>query len=246
MLKSTGTETVELQITYPPEYPDVPVQFSVSWPSRSRSDTELLRQELLEIATAAQGDVVVLQLYQRVLDAITDQRSMPAEDQQTLDSACQQELLQPPSAPVVVLGRRAIYFHHIINENKRRVVKDWALELQLGGFSKIGWPGIVIVEGAESDCQEYVRRLQHLRWRQMVVRGEQTQQGETMDAMRTMPKGFQEFPTNGMSSLAAACGAAGVTELFLTTMKIYKEQAEASDQQSNLSSNSKPARGKRK
>lgn len=204
---------------------------------------ESLRHELNEIATAAQCDVVVLQLYQRVLDAITDQQSRPADVHPALDSTGQQELANPP---VVVLGRRAIYFHHIINENKRRVVQDWALELQLGGFSKIGWPGIVIVEGAESDCQEYVRRLQHLRWKQMVVRGEQIQQGETMDAMRSLPKGFQEFPTNGMSALAAACGAAGVTELFLTTMKIYKEQADARDQRPDPDSNSKPARGKRK
>lgn len=182
---------------------------------------ESLRHELQEIATAAPGDVIVLQLYQRVLDAITDQQSRLIDDR-TLDSPYQQE---NPSAPVI-LGRRAIYFHHIINENKRRVVTEWALELQLGGFSKIGWPGIVIVEGAESDCQEYVRRLQHLRWQQMVVRGEQTQQGETLDAMRMLPKGFQEFPTHGMSALTAACAASGVTELFLTTMKIYKERSD--------------------
>jgi hypothetical protein len=52
---------------------------------------------------------------------------------------------------------------------------DAARELQLGGVSKTGFPGIVIVEGALEDVLEYVRRIQRLRWQQMVVRGEETE-----------------------------------------------------------------------
>ncbi len=33
-------------------------------------------------------------------------------------------------------------------------------QLGLGGYSKIGWPGIVVVEGPEAGCREYVRCLQ--------------------------------------------------------------------------------------
>lgn len=36
---------------------------------------------------------------------------------------------------------------------------------------------MIIVEGPEMCCQEYVRRLQHLRWKHFVVRGEQTIDG---------------------------------------------------------------------
>jgi hypothetical protein len=55
------------------------------------------------------------------------------------------------------------------------VIVDTARELQLGGVSKTGFPGIVIVEGALEDVLEYVRRIQRLRWQQMVVRGEETE-----------------------------------------------------------------------
>lgn len=36
------------------------------------------------------------------------------------------------------LGRRLIYFHHIINPNKRDTVIGTAVDLQLGGYSKYG------------------------------------------------------------------------------------------------------------
>lgn len=198
-------------------------------PFLSRPQTEELTTQLTLLATGAQGQVVALQLYQQMLDVLTEAhhdalaRDCDSEDLVQAMNGIHMSPPAPEGISPVVLGRRAIYFHHIINPTKRRVVKEWALELQLGGFSKIGWPGIVIVEGCESDAQEYVRRLQHLKWKQMVVRGEQTETStsKTVGEMRVLPRGFQEFPENGMSALAAACKAAGVEELFLTTMKIY-------------------------
>ena len=53
---------------------------------------------------------------------------------------------------------------------------DNAKELRLGGVSKTGFPGIVVVEGALEDVLEYVRRIQRLRWQQMVVRGEEMEE----------------------------------------------------------------------
>eukprot|EP00954_Amorphochlora_amoebiformis_P003553 275115-Amorphochlora_amoeboformis.AAC.2 len=47
----------------------------------------------------------------------------------------------------VILGRRVIYSHHIIAQSKRTTVKNLAEENELGGLSKIGWPGAIIVEG---------------------------------------------------------------------------------------------------
>lgn len=123
-----------------------------------------------------------------------------------------------------ILGRRAIYFHHIIANNKRKVVVEWANHFQLGGYSKIGWPGVVIVEGDEEDCRAYVANLQHLRWKQMVVRGEQTEIvsiNSCLQEMRKLPMPFQELGQDGMSTLAQNCEAAGVQDLFLATMKIY-------------------------
>jgi hypothetical protein len=199
--------------------------FEVQCPQLSRLEMEKLQAELSELTTAACAaqEVVGLQLYQHMHEFLCQV--------QTTAGNVEPEPAAAPASTPLVLGRRAIYFHHIIASNKRRVVKDWALELQLGGFSKIGWPGVVIVEGAEANVQEYVRRLQHLRWKQITVRGEQTEElagslDAGLDSLRRLPRGFHEFPESGMSDLAASCRAAGLEELFLTTMKIYGRSEE--------------------
>ncbi|GMF25988.1 unnamed protein product [Phytophthora fragariaefolia] len=200
-------------------------ELTVDMQAKAALEMEKLNSELLDLTTAscAAEEVAGLQLYQQMHDFLSEVQVTLAENN-PIDEAS----VPPAVSGPVVLGRRAIYFHHIIASNKRRVVKEWALELQLSGFSKIGWPGVVIVEGAEPDVQEYVRRLQHLRWKQITVRGEQTEEG-VVDDLRRLPRGFREFPEDGMSDLAAACRDAGLEELFLTTMKIYGRSDELAD-----------------
>ena len=65
-------------------------------------------------------------------------------------------------------------FHHIKSVTKRKHIVEWAGELKLGGFSKPGFPGIVVIEGLEEDAAEYVQRLKRLRWQAMAVRAEDT------------------------------------------------------------------------
>ncbi|DAZ99210.1 TPA: hypothetical protein N0F65_008243 [Lagenidium giganteum] len=237
-----GREIPELEIKYPPTYPATTVDFTVHCPSLPRLSMEELLTDLTCLATGTNGEVIVLQLYQRMQEMLTEQhakRSKEGVDDDDDDDALCGELnavtiaARLPQAPKIpVLGRRAIYFHHIIAATKQRVVVEWALELQLGGFSKIGWPGVVIVEGHEACAQEYVRRLQHLRWKQIVVRGEQIVEGhagQSIDDLRLLPRGFQRFGVDAMSALAAACRVAGVEDLFLSVMKIYRSSDDNED-----------------
>ena len=48
-----------------------------------------------------------------------------------------------------VIGRKLIWFHHILSTTKRKAIVKWAAELELGGFSKPGYPGVLIVEGMQ-------------------------------------------------------------------------------------------------
>eukprot|EP00948_MAST-09A_sp_MAST-9A-sp1_P003822 g3822.t1 len=131
----------------------------------------------------------------------------------------------------VVLGRRCIFFHHIIANSKRKAVLEHASQLEIGGFSKIGWPGIVIVEGAEENIKLYVRALQRLRWKLMVVRGEyqntialssdQTIDEALNNARAITPFSMKEFGPEEMSAMAQACRNCGLEDLFLTSMRIY-------------------------
>ncbi|KAJ0398069.1 hypothetical protein ATCC90586_009644 [Pythium insidiosum] len=228
-------EVPELEIRYPARYPHESLDFVVHCASLSRAWMEQLQTDLVCLATGSDGDIVALQLYQRMAEVLDQVR----EEQQRKAAAADESRPRPrEKAPSqsLSLGRRAIYFHHIIAPTKRRVVKEWALELGLGGFSKIGWPGVVLVEGDERCVQEYVRRLQHLRWKQMVVRGEETialpssssnSSSDELDALRRLPRSFPEFSESSMSEAAALCRDVGVEELFLSVMKIYRSDTDA-------------------
>ena len=50
----------------------------------------------------------------------------------------------------------------------------WAAELSLGGFSKPGFPGIIICEGQAEDVEDYTARLRSLKWSAMAVRADET------------------------------------------------------------------------
>ncbi|KAH8582685.1 uncharacterized protein ELE39_001341 [Cryptosporidium sp. chipmunk genotype I] len=131
-------------------------------------------------------------------------------------------------------GQRACYSHHIRSKIKRRLIVEWAEELFLGGYCKIGYPGIIIVEGLEDCCLEYIRRLQRLRWKHFTVRGEiikeiPVDQSRTVNldtiinSLRILPNKMIELPSNSTKILARTCEDLGIKDLFLTTMKIYSK-----------------------
>jgi len=51
------------------------------------------------------------------------------------------------------LTRLVLWMHHVKNLNKRKSIVGWAGELHVRGFSKPGFPGIVICEGRDSDVK---------------------------------------------------------------------------------------------
>ncbi|CEM34052.1 unnamed protein product [Vitrella brassicaformis CCMP3155] len=143
---------------------------------------------------------------------------------------------RPPAKQQQQLGRRVCYSHHIRAETKRRYIIQWALELRLGGFSKIGYPGVVIVEGPEEGCMEYITRLQRLRWKHFVVRGEEiidVPASKCLDDMRRLPRGFEELGPKGMGRMADECRKAGLGALFLTCMKMYRDESTGNGDRGN-------------
>lgn len=53
-------------------------------------------------------------------------------------------------------GRRWIWVHHIKDIDRRKSIVAEASCRNLGGFLKSGYPGIIIVEGHSSDCDDFV------------------------------------------------------------------------------------------
>jgi Protein of unknown function (DUF1115) len=116
-----------------------------------------------------------------------------------------------------VLGRRLIYSHHIISKIKRANLKELASHYQLTGYVKIGWPGLIIIEGSEQDCQYFYDDIKQWAWKYLVVRGEQQEKG-SVEALRK----FAFFlEVSDMSLVADHCRRVGLEALFRTSMKVY-------------------------
>jgi hypothetical protein len=65
------------------------------------------------------------------------------------------------STRAIILGRRLIYSHHIISKTKRSDMRQLAAHYKLTGYVKIGWPGIVILEGRDEDCNAFYDDMQN-------------------------------------------------------------------------------------
>ena len=144
---------------------------------------------------------------------------------------------------MVVLARKLIYSHHIIAKSKRKAIADLSRDYQLGGMAKIGWPGIIIIEGEENNCDRFIDDIRSMRWQHLVVRGEELEhvpvpvtatikndhdkdRYRDLDDLRRFPLIMEELGEDQMSELAARCRDAGLEDLFKTSMKMYKKDPE--------------------
>lgn len=89
---------------------------------------------------------------------VADRLAQAAQQLAEVDAAQRQQAAQQPASDAgrggggrsearrLVLSRRCVWFHHIKNLNKRKSIVTWGGELGLGGYSKPGFPGVVLVE----------------------------------------------------------------------------------------------------
>lgn len=125
------------------------------------------------------------------------------------------------------LVQRLIYSHHIIAKSKRKSLKDLATKYNLGGYVKIGWPGIIIVEGLEADCDGFTGEIKGMKWQYLNVRGEQQADFdslETLEGARVFTRPLTELDQHEMSTLATLCQDRGLASLFKSCMKIYESE----------------------
>ena len=134
------------------------------------------------------------------------------------------------SSEPAILGRRLIYSHHIISKIKRADMKGLASHHKLTGYIKIGWPGIIIIEGAEEDCRSFYDEIRRWQWKYLVVRGEQQEtvpNGKLVDDLRRF-QGFHE--AEFIAFVAQRCRDVGLESLFRTSMKVYGNEDEPDDE----------------
>lgn len=134
-----------------------------------------------------------------------------------------------PECPNDIL-QVVLWMHHIKSTEKRKNLVGWARELGCSGFSKPGFPGVVVVEGAAPDVREYVARVRALQWQAVQVRAERLTHctvcsggGGTAAASRALPGRFIELPETGLSQLSQECKAAGLEDLFCAALKLERK-----------------------
>ncbi|CDU19024.1 RWD domain-containing protein, putative [Plasmodium yoelii] len=149
-----------------------------------------------------------------------------------------------------ILARRLCYSHHILSQVKRACIIKWARELKIGGYSKIGYPGIIICEGPKEEVDFYVNSLNKLRWKHFDCRGMEDivlNEYEHLDDMRVLPKNMNELDQKSMSTLSNICSECGLRDLFLTSMKIYgSRNNELSNEQKTVTEKDKSDNNKKK
>lgn len=136
-----------------------------------------------------------------------------------------------PTNPMI-LARKLIYSHHIIAKSKRKAIADLSRDFQLGGYAKIGWPGIIIIEGEESNCDKFYDTIRPMKWQHLVMRGEERLLIENHDinslnAKRCFPIKMVELAEDQMSHLADICREANIEALFKTSMRMYEKKEDS-------------------
>ncbi|PKC07103.1 DUF1115-domain-containing protein [Rhizophagus irregularis] len=171
----------------------------------------------------ANGECCIFELYQHTKSYLTEKFS-----QYTLSDYDDNKNEKEKAS--LQLSRILIWTHHLLSLEKRKNICQWAEELGLWGFSKPGYPGIIIVEGLNDRVHEYISRLKSLRWQAITVRSEQTEPldlkeqhyGERVKLRlgRSNP-GVTELET--MSEISSKMKKADLEEMFMSAMKINKK-----------------------
>ena len=80
--------------------------------------------------------------------------SLMAREKKVIDNGTQQQSTEERDPNL--FGRRWIWVHHIKDKDRRKSIRKEAQDLNLGGFLKSGYPGIIVVEGKSAACDEFV------------------------------------------------------------------------------------------
>ncbi|XP_064074734.1 RWD domain-containing protein 2B [Vanessa tameamea] len=109
-------------------------------------------------------------------------------------------------------SRLWIYSHHIYNKKKREQIVKIAREYNLTGFCLSGKPGVICIEGLETDCQEWWKIIKSMSWKKIVIRKSETF-NITERSLNQKFKNFEEIHVD-MSSFSKYLEAFGLTQVF--------------------------------
>ena len=173
----------------------------------TKAQCQVISSELSKRANEMIGQEAVMELVQELKDCIesihTTTCGEPSDDQVVDED-------------IITLGRRWIWVHHITDPGRKKSIVQEARELNLGGYLKAGYPGVCVVEGIASSCDDFVAWIKGNKSRPggfgrnwgHHVRGELT-----IDERR-LPDPFEQILEEDLAVLSDACKRAGLEAEF--------------------------------
>lgn len=128
----------------------------------------VLAESCRQVAAEMRGDESVFSILSHADEWIQDQwpSFVCQKDSTTSNNGNSHNTSQEKSkgGQPIILGRRLTYSHHIIAKIKRANMKQLGAYYKLTGYVKIGWPGIIIIEGSEESCQDFYDEIKVWKW----------------------------------------------------------------------------------
>lgn len=181
---------LEICINLPSFYPNDEPDISIRCNQLNRKQESKLNLQLFNyIKEIPRGDTC---LY-TIVSWIQDNANI-VDDQQSVNTITSVN----DSKSTENFARYWIYSHHIYNKRKRDDIVSYAKDLNLNGFCLPGKPGIVCIEGEESNCKEWWKIIKSMCWKKITLRKIELFKWEEKEFVQKFNK-FEEihFPNSG-------------------------------------------------
>jgi hypothetical protein len=212
--------TLCLRCRLPPGYPEVPALVTVSVDGLRRAQREKLSSQLAAKAESMIGVEAVMELMEELKEIVPNYL---ANGQTAQGGSTTEQNSQAKKYPNT-FGRRWIWVHHIKDSGRRKSIMYEARYLKLGGYLKSGYPGVIVVEGETSSCNEFVAWVKGNKSRPggfgrnwgHHVRGEVN----FPSGVRCLPSTFEEL--EDLAVLGGLCREHGLGDEFLEYVMQHK------------------------
>ena len=218
-----------ITLEFPPGYPESSPPTLISTAGFDAQMMVILKKNLAEHS----GEECTMQIVMSINDEIqTRNESTEDEYNEKIQKKEQKKLsdlaAEKKSNSKPILGRRIINSPYILKPAKIKDIKKCADELGLGGYAKVGKPGIIVIEGLEEDCKQYCPMLEDRGWKYQKVQGQEMiegQAGRDIDELRAIHNGAGGFEVLGenatISDISKLCKDAGIGDLFFSSLNIH-------------------------
>ncbi|XP_047354189.1 RWD domain-containing protein 2A [Vespa velutina] len=194
---SENNATIELQVCLPTNYPQEKPEVYARTSILDRTQQLLLNEALASFLNENEkGEPCIYSLISWLQDNIEKYLKNSNVNKEKNNENKKKKHEQGDE---LIFARYWIYSHHIYNKLKRRDIANLAKEYSLTGFCLPGKPGIICIEGTDTNCELWWQKIKVMNWHRILIKlieDEILDNEKNINTMRKYPN-FQEisFPS---------------------------------------------------